>query len=200
MEAHLGIPFLREVVIFLVASAVVVPLFHRLRASPVLGYLVVGGLIGPYGVGLLADDLGWLSYVVITDVEGIQPLAKLGVIFLLFAIGLELSFERLWSMRKLVFGLGTLQVVASALVIGAIAWGWGHSLRTSVILGMCLALSSTAIVMQLLIEWRRLGTPLGRFSFSILLFQDLAVVPILFLLGLFGARTGVASPLCGSVS
>ena len=190
MESHLGIPFLREVVIFLVASAVVVPLFHRLRASPVLGYLIVGGLIGPYGLGLLADDLGWLSHVVITDVEGVQPLAKFGVIFLLFSIGLELSFERLWSMRHLVFGLGTLQVVVSALVIGAIAWGWGHSPRTAMILGMCLALSSTAIVMQLLMEWRRLGTLLGRFSFSILHFQDLAVVPILFLLGLFGAQTG----------
>jgi CPA2 family monovalent cation:H+ antiporter-2 len=190
VETHLGIPFLREVLIFLVASAVVVPLFHRLRASPVLGYLIVGGLIGPYGLGLLADDLGWLSHVVITDVEAIQPLAKFGVIFLLFSIGLELSFERLWSMRHLVFGLGTLQVVVSALVIGAIAWGWGNSPRTAVILGLCLALSSTAIVMQLLMEWRRLGTPLGRASFSILLFQDLAVVPILFLLDLFGARTG----------
>ena len=188
MEGHLGIPFLREVVIFLVASAVVVPLFHRLRASPVLGYLIIGGLIGPYGLGLLADDLEWLSYVAITDVEAIQPLAKLGVVFLLFAIGLELSFERLWSMRHLVFGLGTLQVIVSAVVIGAVAWGWGHSLLTSVILGMCLALSSTAIVMQLLMEWRRLGTPLGRYSFSILLFQDLAVVPILFLLGTFADR------------
>ncbi len=189
MEAHAGIPFLREVVIFLVASGIVVPVFHRLHASPVLGYLIVGGLIGPYGLGRFAGDLGWLSYVVITDVEGVKPLAKLGVIFLLFVIGLELSFERLWAMRRLVFGLGTAQVAVSALIIGAIAWGWGHSLQASVILGMCLALSSTAIVMQLLIEWRRLGTPLGRSSFSILLFQDLAVVPILILLGVFGAQT-----------
>ena len=189
MEGHLSIPFLREVVIFLVASAVVVPVFHRLRASPVLGYLIVGGLIGPYGLGLLADDLGWLSHIVFTDVEGVKPLAKLGVIFLLFMIGLELSFERLWALRRFVFGLGTLQVAVSALVIGAVAFGWGHSLQTSVILGMCLALSSTAIVMQLLVEWRRLGTPVGRSAFSILLFQDLAVVPILFLLGVVGAHS-----------
>jgi CPA2 family monovalent cation:H+ antiporter-2 len=181
---------LREAVIFLVASAIVVPVFRRLRASPVLGYLIVGGLIGPYGLGLFADQLGWLSHVVIADVEGVRPLAKLGVIFLLFTIGLELSFERLWAMRRLVFGLGTLQVGVSALLIGGVAWGWGHSLQASVILGLCLALSSTAIVMQLLMEWRRLGTPLGRASFSILLFQDLAVVPILFLLGVFGAQTG----------
>ena len=186
MDEHVGIPFLREVVIFLVAAGIVVPVFHHLRASPVLGYLLVGSLIGPYGLGLFADSLGWLTYVVISDVEGVTPLARLGVIFLLFTIGLELSFERLWSLRQLVFGLGTLQVAISALVIGAIAWGWGHSLEVSVILGMCLALSSTAIVMQLLMERRRLGTPLGRSSFSILLFQDLAVVPVLFLLGVFG--------------
>lgn len=188
MQPHLDIPFLREVVIFLVASGVVVPLFHRLRASPVLGYLIVGGLIGPYGLGLLAGDAGWLAYLVISDVEGVKPLAKLGVTFLLFAVGLELSFERLWAMRQLVFGLGTAQVALSALAIGAVAWGWGHSLQVSVILGLCLALSSTAIVMQLLMEWRRLGTPLGRASFSILLVQDLAVVPALFLLGVFGAE------------
>ena len=201
MEEHVGIPFLREVVIFLVASGIVVPVFHRLRASPVLGYLIVGGLIGPYGLGLLADDLGWLSYVMITDIEGVKPLAEFGVIFLLFVIGLELSFERLWAMRRLVFGLGTLQVAVSAFVIGAVAWGWGHSLRASVILGMCLALSSTAIVMQLLMEWRRLGTPLGRTSLSILLFQDLAVVPILFMLGVFGAQAegGLAAVWIGLV-
>jgi CPA2 family monovalent cation:H+ antiporter-2 len=189
---HASIPFLREVVIFLVASGVVVPVFHRLRLSPVLGYLVVGTLIGPYGLGVLAPDLGWLSHVVITDVEGVRPLAELGVIFLLFVIGLELSFERLWALRHLVFGLGSLQVAASALLIGAVAWGWGHPPQVSVLLGMCLALSSTAIVMQLLMEWRRLGTPLGRTSFSILLFQDLAVVPILFVLGVFGAGQAAA--------
>jgi CPA2 family monovalent cation:H+ antiporter-2 len=181
-----GIPHLREAVVILVVCAIVVPVFHRLRASPVLGYLLAGGLIGPFGLGLLGGDLGWLSYVVITDVEGVTPFAKLGVIFLLFTIGLDLSFDRLWSMRILVFGLGTLQVAVSAAVIGAIAWGWGHPVAVAVILGMCLALSSTAIVMQLLIEWRRLGTLLGRSCFSILLFQDLAVVPVLFLLEAFG--------------
>lgn len=188
MEGHAEFPFLREIVIFLVASGVVVPILHRFRISPVLGYLVTGGVIGPYGLGLLAGDLGWLSYAVITDIEGIKPFAELGVIFLLFVIGLELSLQRLWNMRRLVFGLGALQVAVSALVIGAIAWGWGNTPRASVILGACLALSSTAIVMQLLIDRRSLGTPLGRSSFSILLFQDLAVVPILFMIGVFGAQ------------
>lgn len=188
MDEHHAIPYLREIVVFLIAAGIVVPIFHRLRISPVLGYLIVGAVIGPYGLGLLADELGWLSYAVIDDLEGVQTLAELGVIFLLFVIGLELSLERLWAMRRLVFGLGSLQVVVSGAVIGLIAWEFGNSPQASIVLGACLALSSTAIVMQLLIERRQLGTPLGRSSFSILLFQDLAVVPILFLLGVLGAR------------
>lgn len=176
--------------IFLVAAGIVVPLFHRLRISPVLGYLIVGGIVGPYGLGLLADSVEWLRYAVITDLAGVQALAELGVIFLLFMIGLELSLDRLWAMRRLVFGLGSLQILISALVIGLIAWEFGNSPEASIVLGACLALSSTAIVMQLLIERRELASPLGRSSFSILLMQDLAVVPILFLVGVLGAKAG----------
>ena len=188
MDEHYAIPYLREIVVFLIAAGIVVPIFHRLRVSPVLGYLMVGAVIGPYGLGVFADQLGWLSYAVIDDLEGVQTLAELGIIFLLFVIGLELSLERLWAMRRLVFGLGALQVVLSSTVIGLIAWEFGNSPQASIVLGACLALSSTAIVMQLLIERRQLATPLGRSSFSILLFQDLAVVPILFLLGVLGAQ------------
>ncbi|GAB4291189.1 MAG: cation:proton antiporter [Thiohalomonadaceae bacterium] len=187
MESH-GIPHLREIVLFLVATGIVVPLFHRFRISPVLGYLIVGGIIGPYGLGLFVEDIGWLSYAVISDIHGVQALAELGVIFLMFMIGLDLSLDRLWAMRRWVFGLGSLQVVVTATVIGAIAWGFGNTPGASMVLGACLALSSTAIVMQLLIEKRQLGTPLGRSSFSILLMQDLAVVPILFLVGVLGTR------------
>jgi len=189
LEEHSHIPYLREVVIFLVASAIVVPVFHRFRLSPVLGFLIVGGLIGPYGLGLWVADVPWISLAVISDIEGIRPLADLGVIFLLFIIGLELSFRRLWAMRRLVFGLGSLQVVTSAIVIGVIAWQWGNPVPASIIIGACLALSSTAIVMQLLMERRRVATPLGNASFSILLFQDIAVVPILFAVGIMGAQT-----------
>ncbi|WP_127478170.1 monovalent cation:proton antiporter-2 (CPA2) family protein [Sulfurivermis fontis] len=187
MESH-GIPHLREIVLFLVATGIVVPLFHRFRISPVLGYLIVGGIIGPYGLGLFVEDIGWLSYAVISDIHGVQALAELGVIFLMFMIGLDLSLDRLWAMRRWVFGLGSLQVVVTATVIGAIAWGFGNTPGASMVLGACLALSSTAIVMQLLIERRQLGTPLGRSSFSILLMQDLAVVPILFLVGVLGTK------------
>jgi CPA2 family monovalent cation:H+ antiporter-2 len=186
MQDH-GIPYLREIVIFLVAAGIVVPVLHRFKVSPVLGYLIVGGIIGPYGLGLLLADMGWLSLAVITDLEGVRRLAEFGVIFLLFMIGLELSLDRLWSMRRFVFGLGGLQVVVTGSVITAIIWALGGAPEAAIVLGACLALSSTAVVMQLLIERRQLGTPLGRASFSILLLQDLAVVPILFIVGVFGA-------------
>lgn len=188
MEAHLSIPYLREIIIFLIAAGVMVPLLHRLRVSPVLGYLFVGGAIGPFGLGLWAGDYPLLSYAVITDVQGVQTLAELGVVFLLFMIGLELSLDRLWAMRRLVFGLGSLQILVTGTVIGLIAWEFGNSVPASIVLGACLALSSTAIVMELLMQSHRLGTPLGRSSFSILLMQDLAVVPILFAIGVLGAR------------
>ena len=109
--------------------------------------------------------------------------------FLLFMIGLELSFERLWSMRRLVFGLGGAQVVVTGAVITGIAMWFGNPPPQAIVIGTCLALSSTAIVMRLLTDARRLGTPVGRVSFGILLFQDLAVVPILFLVGVLGAET-----------
>ena len=188
MGSHATLPYLREMIIFLIAAGVMVPLFHRFRVSPVLGYLVVGGIIGPFGLGLLADDFPILSQVVISDIAGVQALAELGIVFLLFTIGLELSLERLWAMRRLVFGLGSLQVLVTGAIIGLIAFEFGNSVRASIVLGACLALSSTAIVMQLLLEGRRIGTPLGRSSFAILLMQDLAVVPILFIVGVLGTK------------
>jgi len=187
MSEHEHIPYLREIVIFLVAAGVIIPLFHRLRVSPVLGYLAVGTVLGPFGLGLFVDDIGPLRHAVIEDIEGVKSLASLGVVFLLFMIGLELSLDRLWALRRMVFGLGSLQVAVSATVIGAIAWAFGNSAQASILFGSCLALSSTAIVMQLLAERRLVGTTLGRTSFAILLLQDLAVVPILFLIGLLGA-------------
>ena len=189
MEAH-AIPHLREIVVFLMTAGIAVPLLHHLRISPVLGYLIIGGIVGPYGLGLFATDFPWLEYAVITDLKGVQALAELGVIFLLFMIGLELSLDRLWAMRKLVFGLGSLQILITATVIGLVAREFGNTPGASVVLGACLALSSTAIVMQLLVERRELASPLGRSSFSILLMQDLAVVPILFIVGVLGAKTG----------
>ena len=181
---------LQDAVIFLAAAGIVIPLVKRLHISPVLGFLLIGLAIGPFGLARLADAYPWLSYVLITDVNGVRALAELGVVFLLFMIGLELSLERLWAMRRLVFGMGSTQILVSAIVIGLIAWGWGNSVEASVLLGASLALSSTAIVMQLLIEQGRFGTNVGQGTFGILLAQDIAVVPILFLVSAFGAQQG----------
>ncbi len=171
---------LREVIVFLAAAGLIVPLIHRLKLSPVLGFLAVGMLIGPHGLGQFTTQWPWLSAVVLDDVEAVRHVAEFGVVFLLFLIGLELSLDRLLRMRRLVFGLGAAQVIVSAIAIGLVAAAFGNSPAVSAILGACLALSSTAIVMQLLIERRRLATPTGQTSFAILLFQDLSVVPILF--------------------
>jgi monovalent cation:proton antiporter-2 (CPA2) family protein len=182
MEVEPDASSYRELLVFLIAAGLVVPLAHRLRISPILTFLAVGVLIGPYG---LAASIPALGGVLITNDEGIRFLAELGVVFLLFAIGLELSLQRLLSMRHLVFGLGALQIAASAAVIGAIALAFGNSLQTAILLGLALALSSTAIVMQVLTASDRLSSRLGRTSFAILLMQDLAVIPILFIIGSF---------------
>ncbi len=180
---------LREVIVFLFAAGIVVPLVGRLKISPVFGFLVVGLAIGPYGVARFADALPWLHYISITDLESVRPLAELGVVFLLFMIGLELSLDRLWAMRRAVFGLGGAQIVVTGTVIAIIASLFDNTLAIAVVLGASFALSSTAIVMQLLTENRRMGTATGRVSFAILLCQDLAVLPILFLIGVFATQS-----------
>ena len=185
MESLVHIPYVREVLVFLLAAGLVVPLLQRV-VSPVIAYFIVGSIIGPFGLGLLAETFEPVGWLVITDLDGVAVLAELGVIFLLFVIGLELSFQRLWGMRRLVFGLGSAQILVTGVVIATIAFLWGNPLATAVILGACLALSSTAIVTQLLIESGRLGSPGGRATFSILLMQDLAVVPILFAVSVLG--------------
>lgn len=183
---------LREVIVFLFAAGIVVPLVGRLRISPVFGFLAVGLVIGPHGLARFADTLPWLHYVLITDLEGVRLLAELGVVFLLFMIGLELSLDRLWAMRRRVFGLGGAQIAVTGTVIGIIAWLFDNPLAVAILLGASFALSSTAIVMQLLAENRRMGTSTGRTSFAILLCQDLAVLPILFLVGVFAAQSDAA--------
>jgi CPA2 family monovalent cation:H+ antiporter-2 len=186
---HIETLSLHEIIVFLVAAGVVVPLLRRLGISPILGFLVVGLVIGPHGLARYVDTLPWLGYTTITDVEGVRALAELGVVFLLFMIGLVLSLDRLWSMRRVVFGLGGAQVIVTGIVIAVIASFFGNTLPVATVLGAAFALSSTAIVMQILSENRRLGTRTGRTSFAILLFQDLAVVPILFLVAAFTAQS-----------
>lgn len=169
----------KDLVVFLAAAGVVVPLFNRLKISPVLGFLAAGVLLGPDGLGRWADQVGWLSWLTITDAEQIHQLSELGVAFLLFMIGLELSWERLKSMRRLVFGLGMAQVAACTVVIAGGFMLMGQSLASAGVLGMGLALSSTAVVMPVLAERGRLKTTTGRSAFAVLLAQDLSVAPIL---------------------
>jgi CPA2 family monovalent cation:H+ antiporter-2 len=172
----------REALIVLAAAAVVIPLFHRLRLSSVLGFMLIGVVVGPFGLASLAPHNRWIAAITISDPDSIDPIARLGVVLLLFMIGLELSFERLKTMRRLVFGLGTLQLTLSAIALAAGATLLHYDPPTAAVIGVALAMSSTAVVIQVLSEDKRLSSPTGRGSFAILLFQDLAVVPILFAL------------------
>ena len=140
---------LHDAVVFLATAGVVIPIVKRFSVNPVLGFLLIGIALGPHGLARFANEQTWLRHVLITDVAGVRALAELGVVFLLFMIGLELSLARLWAMRRLVFGLGTAQVVVTALVIGVVARAFGNSLEAAAVLGACLALSSTAVVMAL---------------------------------------------------
>lgn len=183
----------REALVFLGTAGVLIPVMTRFRVSPVLGFLVAGLVLGPHSLGRIGADLPWLSYVTITSQDAVDRLAELGVAFLLFTIGLELSFDRLWTMRRLVFGLGMSQVVLTTAAISGIALVFGNTVESSLVIGACLALSSTAIVLQLLAEQKRLATVAGRSIFAVLLAQDLAVVPILFLIVVFGKAAGDAA-------
>ena len=183
-DNHSVLPYLRETLIFLALAGVLMPLLQRTRVNPILGFLAVGVVLGPFGLPLWAGHLPWLANFTFLRVEGVVALGELGVLFLMFTLGLELSAERLWALRRWVFGAGLAQVLLSALLIGAAATAFGNSLPTAMVLGMVLALSSTAVVMQLMAEHRLLDRPLGRANFSILMLQDLAVVPILLLTGL----------------
>lgn len=172
--------WLKDVLVFLVAAGLVVPLFHRARIGAVMAFLLVGVAVGPFGFGQLVGDYSWLRYLTIEDRARIAPFAELGVMFLLFLIGIEMSVDRLWSLRRHVAGIGGLQFILSAAVIGFGLSVLGVSGDAAVILGLGLAMSSTAVVMQLLEEQGRTATPIGRVAIAVLLFQDLMVAPVLF--------------------
>ena len=172
--------------VLLAAAVLVAPLLRRLKFSLVLGYLAAGAVIGPHALGM------------VDDVDETRELAEIGVVFLLFAIGLELSLERLKVMRRLVFGLGTAQVAVTGLAVTGIGVAMGYGLAVSAVVGAALALSSTAFVLQLMTERGELATRHGRAAFAVLLFQDLAVVPILVvvpLVALGGDGESVATAL-----
>jgi len=187
---HHAFPFLREILLFLILAGILIPTLQRLRINQVLGFLAVGALLGPFGLGALALHTPWLSFLTFPAGPGISMLAEIGVLFLMFMIGLELSAARLWSMRRWVFGAGTAQVAASATLIGAALYLYGLPGQAAVILGLVLSLSSTAVVMQLMNQQHSTGTRLGQAAFAVLMLQDLAVVPILILIGALARGAG----------
>jgi CPA2 family monovalent cation:H+ antiporter-2 len=179
-----------DALVFLGTAGVVVPMVRRFGLSPVLGYLGAGAVLGPLGLGSLSHVVPALFWITVGDAGNVSGIAELGVVFLLFLIGLELSFQRLTAMRRLVFGLGGSQVLlTSALIAGAAALA-GNSPPQAIVLGASLSLSSTAIVLELLSNQERLTTSVGRASFSVLLAQDLAVVPILLFVSILAAESG----------
>lgn len=171
---------LTELFAFLAATCVAVPLFRMFGFGSVLGYMAAGIAIGPYGLGAFED------------VDSVLHASEFGVVLLLFIIGLELKPSRLWVMRRAVFGLGTAQVMITAVALAVLAWVLGQGLSAAIVIGLGLALSSTAFVLQFLAERKDLTTQYGRSTFAILLFQDLAVIPILAVLALLATDAGEA--------
>ncbi len=170
---------LSDVLVVLGAAGIVIPAFARLRITPIIGFIMVGLAVGPFGLGSLVSQYPWLYHITITDQTAIVPFAEFGIILLLFEIGLELSFNRLWDMRRLVFGLGAMELGVSALLLALALMATGLQVSGAFGLGLALALSSTALVLPIS------GTqgPVGRAALSMLLFEDIALVPIIFLLG-----------------
>ncbi|KFC62970.1 cation:proton antiporter [Massilia sp. LC238] len=191
MQEQHAFPFLREILLFLILSGILIPILQRLRINQVIGFLAVGTLVGPFGLGLLAGELPWLAFLTFPRDQGIAALAEIGVLFLMFMIGLELSAARLWAMRRWVLGAGTAQVLASAALVGGVLLlAYGLDAQAALVVGLVLSLSSTAVVMQLLAQQGATGSPLGQAAFAILMLQDLAVVPILLLIGALGGGSG----------
>ena len=182
-----------DALVILGAAGLVIPAFARIRISPIIGFILIGMLVGPNGLGALTNAYPWLHYVTISNTHAIEPFAELGIVLLLFSIGLELSFRRLWGMRRLVFGVGAAELLVSAAIIAVGLYLTGASTAASIGLGLALALSSTAIVLPLV------GThsAVGRSALAMLLFEDVALVPIVFALGAMAphADVGVGSLL-----
>ena len=178
-SGELASPAISDALVILGAAGLVIPVFTRFRITPVIGFILIGILVGPYGLGQLVYERPWLTHITISDPEALDPFAEFGIILLLFAIGLELSFKRLWQLRKLVFGLGALELLVIgtilAIFLGMIGQYWTGALA----LGFALAFSSTAIVLPI----SGTASPVGRAALSMLLFEDIMIVPIIFILG-----------------
>lgn len=193
MEHSSALPFLPEVLLFLALAGILIPLLQRFRVNQVLGFLVVGLMVGPYGLALWVDHWPWLQTFTFPREQEVSALAELGVIFLMFLIGLELSAKRMWAMRRWVFLGGMAQFAGTAALIASVLYLLaGYGTDTAILLGLILALSSTAVVMQMLSQQRAMATPMGQAAFAILMMQDFAVVPLLILVDLLANKSAGA--------
>ena len=190
MAATIPIGIYSDALVVLATAGIVVPLVRRSGISPVLGYLGAGALLGPLGLGTFTPDVPLLYWFTITDRANVTGIADLGIVFLLFLIGLELSFARLLALRRLLLGLGALQVLVTTTLIAGLLHFLGQSVQAALLIGACLALSSTAIVIEIFSAQNRIGSTSGRASFAILLAQDLAMIPILLLVSALSLGKG----------
>jgi CPA2 family monovalent cation:H+ antiporter-2 len=186
-------PALSDALTILAAAGIVIPTFARFRINPVIGFIIVGIIAGPFGLGSLTSRYEWLQWISITDEAVVEPFAELGIVLLLFSIGLELSFRRLIAMRRQVFGIGAAEMVLTAVLIGGSLWLVGWQPQSALWLGLALAMSSTALVLPI----SGTQSAVGRAALAMLLFEDLALVPMLFLIG---AASGSAAAGLGSVA
>src|SRR3954469_1089531 len=168
MEGGFSTSGFEDALIILGAAGIVIPAFARIRISPIIGFILIGMLVGPHGLGALTSTYPGLHYVTISNTGAIEPFAELGIVLLLFSIGLELSFRRLWGMRHLLFGVGAAELLLAAALIGAAIHLSGPGWLPAFALGVALALSSTAVVLPLV----GTATPVGRAAFAMLLFED----------------------------
>jgi CPA2 family monovalent cation:H+ antiporter-2 len=196
MEEQFSTSGFSDALVILGAAGLVIPIFARFRISPIIGFILIGVAFGPSGLGSRTTTYPWLHYLTISNAHRIEPFAELGIVLLLFSVGLELSFRRLWSMRRIVFGVGAAELIGCAVIIGAGLHWIGQGIPGSIGLGLALALSSTAIVLPLV------GTQsaVGRAALGMLLFEDVALVPIVFALGAMApTATAGVGPLVGTL-
>jgi CPA2 family monovalent cation:H+ antiporter-2 len=189
----------KDIVVVLGAAGLVIPAFAALRISPVVGFILVGIAVGPNGLGSMIDTLPWLQSFTISRADALAAPAEMGIALLLFALGLELSFERLKTMRRLVFGLGAAQLAACGAALGLLLLPFGLSSGVTITLALALALSSTAVGLQMLSASGRMSSHAGRTALGILLFQDVAIAPILLLLSAGTAPGGFAGSMATSL-
>jgi len=194
--AGIDITAYSDALVVLGTAGILIPIFRKWGLSPVLGYLAAGAVLGPFGLGSFTRSFHPLYWFTITNASNVSGIAELGIVFLLFVVGLELSLQQLAQMRKLVGGLGSLQVLLSTALITAVLTAMGLDVTSAIILGASLSLSSTAIVLEILNRQHRRTTPLGNTVFAVLLAQDIAAIPILVFVS-FGLSNSGASVTAG---